>query len=232
MPVILLADETVAHMRERLTVPAQDQIKIINRLKPQPKQLTALVHVADEIELAESPLPQFARRVSCPAPMSSSWDTSWWTGTFRLDARCSPKEPSTASPNAPPNSAPVSDIPEAAPAFSGGALLTRADCAARLRELHPDIAFQPGFLVPVSPRQILVRMLNNLLEIYLQRDRFAKALVPLEMILHLEPGQTAAVQRRHHPASHHQPDNFPFHFFTLYHHAIVLTLSLHIQYVI
>lgn len=35
VPVILLADETVAHMRERLTVPPQDQVKIINRLKPQ-----------------------------------------------------------------------------------------------------------------------------------------------------------------------------------------------------
>ena len=81
-------------------------------------------------------------------------------------------------------------------AFSGGALLTRADCAAQLRELHPDIAFQPGFLAPVSPRQILVRMLNNLLEIYLQMDRFAKALAPLEMILLLEPGQPHWLRRR------------------------------------
>ena len=35
VPVILLADETLAHMRERLTVPARDQVKIIDRLKPQ-----------------------------------------------------------------------------------------------------------------------------------------------------------------------------------------------------
>ena len=35
VPVILLADETVAHIRERLTVPPRDQVKIINRLKPQ-----------------------------------------------------------------------------------------------------------------------------------------------------------------------------------------------------
>jgi len=35
VPVILLADETVAHMREKLTVPARDQIKITNRIKPQ-----------------------------------------------------------------------------------------------------------------------------------------------------------------------------------------------------
>jgi len=35
VPVILLADETVAHMRERLTVPDRNQVKVINRLKPQ-----------------------------------------------------------------------------------------------------------------------------------------------------------------------------------------------------
>jgi 2-oxoglutarate ferredoxin oxidoreductase subunit alpha len=35
VPVILLADETVAHMREKLTVPARDQVKVINRIKPQ-----------------------------------------------------------------------------------------------------------------------------------------------------------------------------------------------------
>ena len=35
VPVILLADETVAHMRERLTVPPPEGVRIINRLKPQ-----------------------------------------------------------------------------------------------------------------------------------------------------------------------------------------------------
>ena len=81
-------------------------------------------------------------------------------------------------------------------AFSGGALLTRADCAARLRELHPDVAFQPGFLAPVGPRQILGRMLNNLLEIYLQTERFPRALMALEMIASLEPGQPQWLRRR------------------------------------
>jgi 2-oxoglutarate ferredoxin oxidoreductase subunit alpha len=35
-PVILLADEIVAHMRERITVPSQKTIEIINRRKPKP----------------------------------------------------------------------------------------------------------------------------------------------------------------------------------------------------
>jgi len=35
VPVILLADETVAHMREKLTVRPKEEIRVINRLKPQ-----------------------------------------------------------------------------------------------------------------------------------------------------------------------------------------------------
>lgn len=34
-PVLLMAEETVAHMREPLAVPPRDQIKIVNRKKPQ-----------------------------------------------------------------------------------------------------------------------------------------------------------------------------------------------------
>jgi len=33
-PVVLLADETVAHMRERIVVPSLDKVKIVNRKKP------------------------------------------------------------------------------------------------------------------------------------------------------------------------------------------------------
>jgi 2-oxoglutarate ferredoxin oxidoreductase subunit alpha len=35
-PVILLADETIAHVRERLTLPPVEQIEIINRKRPKP----------------------------------------------------------------------------------------------------------------------------------------------------------------------------------------------------
>jgi 2-oxoglutarate ferredoxin oxidoreductase subunit alpha len=35
VPVILLADETVAHMRERLTVRSKKKVEVINRVKPQ-----------------------------------------------------------------------------------------------------------------------------------------------------------------------------------------------------
>lgn len=71
--------------------------------------------------------------------------------------------------------------------FDGGTLVTRADCAARLRELQPELAFRPEFLDPVGPRQILTRMLNNLLGIYAGASLYAKALAALEMIACLEP---------------------------------------------
>jgi 2-oxoglutarate ferredoxin oxidoreductase subunit alpha len=37
-PVILLADEITAHMREQTTIPARNKIKIVNRKKPRPNQ--------------------------------------------------------------------------------------------------------------------------------------------------------------------------------------------------
>ena len=81
-------------------------------------------------------------------------------------------------------------------AFTEGALLTRADCAARLHELRPDVAFRPEFLEPVSPRVILTRMLDNLLEIYLRTERYAKALVTLEMVLSLQADEPEWLRRR------------------------------------
>lgn len=36
-PVILLTDETIAHIREKITIPPKENIKIINRKKPKPQ---------------------------------------------------------------------------------------------------------------------------------------------------------------------------------------------------
>lgn len=80
--------------------------------------------------------------------------------------------------------------------FDGGTLLTRADCAARLRELRPELAFRPEFLDPVGPRQILIRMLNNLLAIYAGASLYAKALAALEMIACLEPDAPEWLRQR------------------------------------
>src|SRR5437899_334822 len=91
-------------------------------------------------------------------------------------------------------------------AFSGGALLTREDCAARLRQLQPGVVFRPEFLDPVGPRQILTRMLSNLLDIYLRTERFPKALSALEMILCLQPDEPGWLRRR--ALVHYQLKNY------------------------
>jgi regulator of sirC expression with transglutaminase-like and TPR domain len=70
--------------------------------------------------------------------------------------------------------------------FNEGNLLTAADCRGLLRELYPDAPFHPEFLAPVGTRETLIRMVNNLLRIYLDAGRLPKALAMLEMILCLD----------------------------------------------
>ncbi len=81
-------------------------------------------------------------------------------------------------------------------AFCEGALLTPADCAARLRELRPDAVFRPEFLEPVGPRIILTRILNNLLAIYGRAENFVKELAMIEMIICLQPDEAGWLKQR------------------------------------
>jgi regulator of sirC expression with transglutaminase-like and TPR domain len=81
-------------------------------------------------------------------------------------------------------------------AFSEGSLMTAADCVERLRELRPDLPFRPEFLDPVSGRQLLTRLLNNLLMIYSSTSRYPKALAMLERIFCLEPEEPEWLRQR------------------------------------
>jgi len=72
--------------------------------------------------------------------------------------------------------------------FHQGRSLSDDDCARLVGELSEGaLAFQPAMLAPVGPRQILVRMLNNLKNAYLQQNRFEAALPPIERLLELQP---------------------------------------------
>lgn len=53
-------------------------------------------------------------------------------------------------------------------AFNRGKLLTKADCVKYL--LHTSHGFQEGYLAPVSPRRILLRVCSNLHQIYAQLE--------------------------------------------------------------
>jgi regulator of sirC expression with transglutaminase-like and TPR domain len=73
-------------------------------------------------------------------------------------------------------------------AFDGGNVLFPEDCQERLTEIYRQpVELKPEFLAPVTPRQLLLRMLTNLKFIYLHREEWEKALAAVERILLLFP---------------------------------------------
>jgi regulator of sirC expression with transglutaminase-like and TPR domain len=81
--------------------------------------------------------------------------------------------------------------------FDRGRPLTEEDCRARLDQLSGGtLAFDPRLLKPSSPRQILVRMLNNLWRIYLHRGDFLRTLSALDRVLLLDGDDVGARRDR------------------------------------
>jgi regulator of sirC expression with transglutaminase-like and TPR domain len=72
--------------------------------------------------------------------------------------------------------------------FHGGRLLDPAACEALVADLRPGAGpLDPRWLAPVSTRQILVRMLNNLKGVYTTLGDWKRALAASERILLLVP---------------------------------------------
>jgi regulator of sirC expression with transglutaminase-like and TPR domain len=81
--------------------------------------------------------------------------------------------------------------------FDRGRPLTEEDCRSRLDQLSGGtLAFDPRLLKPSSPRQILVRMLNNLWRIYLHRGDFLRTLSALDRVLLLDADDVGARRDR------------------------------------
>jgi regulator of sirC expression with transglutaminase-like and TPR domain len=81
--------------------------------------------------------------------------------------------------------------------FNRGSILTANDCQQRLDELYDgQMRLQPQFLMAVSRRQVLVRMLNNLKSIYLSGRNFRKALPIVDLILAIYPRSPEDVKQR------------------------------------
>lgn len=81
--------------------------------------------------------------------------------------------------------------------FDHGRPLTEEDCRSRLDQLSGGtLAFDPRLLKPSSPRQILVRMLNNLWRIYLHRGDFLRTLSALDRVLLLDGDDVGARRDR------------------------------------
>ena len=81
--------------------------------------------------------------------------------------------------------------------FDGGRPLTEEDCRSMLDQLSGGtLPYDARLLKPSSPRQILVRMLNNLWRIYLHRGDFLRTLSVLDRVLLLDPDDVGARRDR------------------------------------
>jgi len=81
--------------------------------------------------------------------------------------------------------------------FNRGDILTRQDCQSRLDEIYSgEMTLRPEFLHPISRRQILTRMLNNLKTVYLSTRNFRKALPLADLILVIHPRSAEEIKQR------------------------------------
>jgi len=81
--------------------------------------------------------------------------------------------------------------------FSGGDILSQKDCQHRLDEIYAgQMTLRPEFLLAVSRRQILTRILNNLKTIYLSARNFRKALPVVDLVLVIYPRSPEDVKQR------------------------------------
>ncbi len=81
--------------------------------------------------------------------------------------------------------------------YNGGRVLTPADCRRRMDEIYSgQVPFRGDFLMPVTRRQMLTRMLNNLKGVYLAARNFRKALPLVDMILAIYPRSPEDVKQR------------------------------------
>jgi regulator of sirC expression with transglutaminase-like and TPR domain len=81
--------------------------------------------------------------------------------------------------------------------FDGGHILSDSDCQRRLDEIYSgQLPLQPDFLMAVSRRQILTRILNNLKTVYLSTRSFKKALPLIDLVLVIYPRSPEDVKQR------------------------------------
>ncbi|HEY3304665.1 MAG TPA: tetratricopeptide repeat protein [Candidatus Binatia bacterium] len=81
--------------------------------------------------------------------------------------------------------------------FDNGEVRTADELQGMLDRLYGGkVAFHPDFLAPVSTRDIIQRMLNNLKAIYLRREDFPKALSTAERLVIIDPTSPQEIRDR------------------------------------
>ena len=82
-------------------------------------------------------------------------------------------------------------------AFERGSVLSEDDCKRKIESIHAgQITLRPEFLLIVTRRQMLTRMLNNLRTIYLSRRDFRRAIQVVDLILVIYPRSPEDVKQR------------------------------------
>jgi regulator of sirC expression with transglutaminase-like and TPR domain len=81
--------------------------------------------------------------------------------------------------------------------FNRGCILGQPDCQQRLNEIYQGkIELKPEFLQPVTTRQVLTRILNNLRQIYFTQRDFQKGLAILDMLMAIPPRMPELLRER------------------------------------
>jgi regulator of sirC expression with transglutaminase-like and TPR domain len=82
-------------------------------------------------------------------------------------------------------------------AFDRGRILGPDDCQRRLDQVYGgQVDMREEYLHPVTHREILGRMLNNLRQIYLRQQNGRKGLAVLDMLLAIPPGSPELLRER------------------------------------
>jgi regulator of sirC expression with transglutaminase-like and TPR domain len=89
------------------------------------------------------------------------------------------------------------DAPVFIDAFNQGAILSEDDCLTLCRiPFSERLAFRQQFLIPVTKKAILFRILLNLKQIYLRSENWELAYRTIDLMLIVEPYQTEALRDR------------------------------------
>lgn len=79
--------------------------------------------------------------------------------------------------------------------FHGGGRLSVADCVRLIQQTTGyDGPFRPDWLDPVDQCDILTRLLNNLRNVYVQQEQWAKGIRTLHCIRHLSPADATVLR--------------------------------------
>jgi regulator of sirC expression with transglutaminase-like and TPR domain len=81
--------------------------------------------------------------------------------------------------------------------FERGSIVTEEDCRQKLNSIYAgQLSLQPEFLLPVTRRQMLTRMLNNLRSVYISQRDFRRAVQVVDLILVIYPRSPEGVKQR------------------------------------